>query len=260
MSLAMDRIYRAQQGGESFFAMERGGDLFRAAGADMFSGLSIGKPISGGLGSFTVLAPVRPSKIVCVGLNYRSHAAEVKKALPAEPLLFIKPSTSVLDPGAPIKLPPGVGRVDYEAELAVVIGRREHRVTAARARDYILGLTCLNDVTARDLQNKESQYTRCKGFDTFAPLGPCITTGLNGEPRTVEGWLNGERRQGSSTADLIFPIEHLVEFITFVMTLEPGDVISTGTPSGIGSMKAGDVVTVKVEGVGELSNPVEAEI
>jgi 2-keto-4-pentenoate hydratase/2-oxohepta-3-ene-1,7-dioic acid hydratase in catechol pathway len=259
MSLTMDRIYRAQQGGESFFAMERGGDLFRTAGADMFSGLSIGKPISGGLSGVTVLAPVRPSKIVCVGLNYRSHAAEVKKALPAEPLLFIKPSTSVLDPGAPIKLPPGVGRVDYEAELAVVIGRRAHRVPAARAWDYILGLTCLNDVTARDLQNKESQYTRCKGFDTFAPLGPCIATGLNGEPRMVEGWLNGERRQGSSTADLIFPIEHLVEFITFVMTLEPGDVISTGTPSGIGSMKAGDVVTVKVEGVGELTNRVEAE-
>jgi 2-keto-4-pentenoate hydratase/2-oxohepta-3-ene-1,7-dioic acid hydratase in catechol pathway len=259
MALSMDRIYRAQQGGESFYAMERGGDLFRAAGADIFSGLSIGQPISGGLGSVTVLAPVRPSKIVCVGLNYRSHAAEVKKALPAEPLLFIKPSTSVLDPGAPIKLPPGVGRVDYEAELAVVIGRRAHRVPAARAWDHILGLTCLNDVTARDLQNKESQYTRCKGFDTFAPLGPCIATGLNGEPRMVEGWLNGERRQGSSTADLIFPIEHLVEFITFVMTLEPGDVISTGTPSGIGSMKAGDVVTVKVEGVGELTNRVEAE-
>jgi 2-keto-4-pentenoate hydratase/2-oxohepta-3-ene-1,7-dioic acid hydratase in catechol pathway len=259
MSLSMDRIYRAQQGGESFYAMERGGDLFRAAGADLFSGLSIGQPISGGLGGVTVLAPVRPSKIVCVGLNYRSHAAEVKKALPAEPLLFIKPSTSVLDPGASIKLPPGVGRVDYEAELAVVIGRRAHRVPAARAWDHILGLTCLNDVTARDLQNKESQYTRCKGFDTFAPLGPCIATGLNGEPRMVEGWLNGERRQASSTADLIFPIEHLVEFVTFVMTLEPGDVISTGTPSGIGSMKAGDVVTVKVEGVGELTNRVEAE-
>lgn len=255
----MDRIYRAQQAGESFYAVERDGELFRAAGADIFSGVSIGAPLGGGLRSVTVLAPVRPSKIVCVGLNYRSHAAEVKKALPVDPLLFIKPSTSVLDPGAPIQLPPGVGRVDYEAELAVVIGRRAHRVPAARAWDYILGLTCVNDVTARDLQNKESQYTRCKGFDTFAPLGPCIATGLNGEPRMVEGWLNGERRQGSSTADLIFPIEHLVEFITFVMTLEPGDVISTGTPSGIGAMTAGDVVTVKVEGVGELTNLVEDE-
>jgi 2-keto-4-pentenoate hydratase/2-oxohepta-3-ene-1,7-dioic acid hydratase in catechol pathway len=259
MSPAMDLIYRVQQGGESFYAVERGGEVFRLAAADIFSGLQIGQPIRGGMSALTVLAPVRPSKIVCVGLNYRSHAAEVKKPLPAEPLLFIKPSTSVLDPGAPIKLPPGVGRVDYEAELAVVIGRRAHRVPAARAWDYILGLTCVNDVTARDLQNKESQYTRCKGFDTFAPIGPCIATGLNGEPRMVEGWLNGERRQGSSTADLIFPIEHLVEFITFVMTLEPGDVISTGTPSGIGEMKAGDVVTVKVDGVGELRNPVEDE-
>jgi 2-keto-4-pentenoate hydratase/2-oxohepta-3-ene-1,7-dioic acid hydratase in catechol pathway len=260
MSQSMDRIYRVTQGAETFYAVERAGDLFRAAGNDIFGRLSTGEPVRGGLNGVRLSAPVRPSKIVCVGLNYRGHAAEVKKALPAEPLLFIKPSTSVLDPGAPIKLPPGVGRVDYEAELAVVIGRRAHRVSAARAWDYVLGLTCLNDVTARDLQNKESQYTRCKGFDTFAPLGPCIATGLNGEPRMVEGWLNGERRQGSSTADLIFPIEHLVEFITFVMTLEPGDVISTGTPSGIGPMKAGDVVTVSVEGVGELANPVEAEI
>jgi len=258
MAQAMDRIYRAWHSGESFYAVERGGALFRA-GDDIFNGVSVGEPIRGGLSSVQIIAPVRPSKIVCVGLNYRSHAAEVKKPLPAEPLLFIKPSTSVLDPGAPIKLPPGVGRVDYEAELAVVIGRRAHRVSAARAWDYILGLTCLNDVTARDLQNKESQYTRCKGFDTFAPIGPCIATGLNGDPRMVEGWLNGERRQGSSTADLIFPIEHLVEFITFVMTLEPGDVISTGTPSGIGSMKAGDVVAVTVEGVGELRNTVEDE-
>ena len=258
MTQSMDRIFRVQQAGESFYAVERRGELFRAAG-DILSGLSAGQPIPGGVNSVKITAPVRPSKIVCVGLNYRSHAAEVKKALPAEPLLFIKPSTAVLDPGGAIKLPPGVGRVDYEAELAIVIGRRAHRVPAARAWDYILGLTCLNDVTARDLQNKESQYTRCKGFDTFAPLGPCIATGLHGEPRTVEGWLNGQRRQGSSTADLIFPIEHLVEFITFVMTLEPGDVISTGTPSGIGEMKAGDVVSVKVEGVGELINSVEAE-
>jgi 2-keto-4-pentenoate hydratase/2-oxohepta-3-ene-1,7-dioic acid hydratase in catechol pathway len=257
----MDRIYRVRYEGETFYACERGGELRRAllTGADLFDGYAVGEPIPGGLAALAVLAPVRPSKIVCVGLNYRDHAAEVKKELPAEPLLFIKPSTAVLDPGAPIKLPPGVGRVDYEAELAVVIGRRAHRVPAARAWDYILGLTCLNDVTARDLQNRESQYTRCKGFDTFAPIGPCIATGLDGRSRAVEGWLNGARRQSSATDQLIFPIEHLVEFITFVMTLEPGDVISTGTPSGIGSLAAGDVITVKVEGVGELRNPVENE-
>jgi 2-keto-4-pentenoate hydratase/2-oxohepta-3-ene-1,7-dioic acid hydratase in catechol pathway len=255
----MDRIYRLRDAAGSFYAIERAGTLYRAAGDDIFDGLAPGEPIPGGLAGATILAPVRPSKIVCVGLNYRKHAAEVNKPLPAEPLLFIKPSTSVLDPDAPIKLPPGVGRVDYEAELAVVIGRRAHRVPRAHAWEYILGLTCLNDVTARDLQNKESQYTRCKGFDTFAPLGPCIATGLNGAPRGVEGWLNGERRQASTTGDLIFGIDHLVEFITFVMTLEPGDVISTGTPSGIGPMTAGDVVTVRVEGVGDLRNQVEDE-
>lgn len=257
----MDRVYRVRHGGETFYALERDGELRRAllAGGDLFGGCEAGPAIAGGLPAVRVLAPVRPSKIVCVGLNYRDHAAEVKKALPAEPLLFIKPSTAVLDPGAPIMIPPGVGRVDFEAELAVVIGRRAHRVPRARAWDYIFGLTCLNDVTARDLQNKESQYTRCKGFDTFAPLGPCIATGLNGEPRGVEGWLNADRRQASNTGQLIFPIDQLVEFITFVMTLEPGDVISTGTPSGIGPLAPGDVVTVKVDGVGELTNPVEAE-
>jgi 2-keto-4-pentenoate hydratase/2-oxohepta-3-ene-1,7-dioic acid hydratase in catechol pathway len=149
--------------------------------------------------------------------------------------------------------------VDYEGELAVVIGRRAHRVPRAKAWDYIFVLTCLNDVTARDLQNKESQYTRCKGFDTFAPLGPCIAAGANGSGRSVETFVGGDRRQASTTAQLIFGIEQLVEFITFVMTLEPGDVISTGTPSGIGPLRDGDVVTVKVEGVGELRNPVKAE-
>jgi len=257
----MERIYRVQQEGEVFYAVEGDGELRRAVlhGPDIFSGYAPGAPIRGGLQAVKVLAPVRPSKIVCVGLNYKDHAAEIGKPLPAEPLLFIKPSTAVLDPGEPIRLPPGVGRVDYEAELGVVIGRRAHRVSRAKAWDYILGLTCANDVTARDLQNKESQYTRCKGFDTFAPIGPCIATGLAGEPRRVEGWVNADRRQASTTGLLIFSIEHLVEFITFVMTLEPGDVISTGTPSGIGPVKAGDVVTVKVEGVGELRNPVEDE-
>jgi 2-keto-4-pentenoate hydratase/2-oxohepta-3-ene-1,7-dioic acid hydratase in catechol pathway len=200
-----------------------------------------------------------PRKIVCVGLNYKDHAAEVGKKLPAEPLLFFKPTTAVIDPGAVIKLPPRAGRIDHEAELAVVIGRRAHRVSFSNAWDYIFGLTCLNDVTARDIQNRETQYTRCKSFDTFAPIGPCIATGVDGSPRQVEGWVNAERRQYSSTRELIFSIEHLVEYITFFMTLEPGDVISTGTPSGIGPLKHGDVVTVKVEGIGELKNPVEAE-
>jgi len=257
----MDRLYRVLHEGTLLFAVDRGGDLHVAdpSNGDIFAGYSLGAPIRGGLKGVTLLAPVRPSKIVCVGLNYKDHAAEVRKPLPAEPLLFLKPSTAVIDPGAPIRLPPGVGRVDYEGELAIVIGRRAHRVPRAKAWDYIFGLTCLNDVTARDLQNKESQYTRCKGFDTFAPIGPCIATGADGAPRSIETRVNGDRRQASSTSQLIFGIEHLVEFITFVMTLEPGDVISTGTPSGIGPIAHGDVVSVVVEGIGELVNPVEAE-
>jgi 2-keto-4-pentenoate hydratase/2-oxohepta-3-ene-1,7-dioic acid hydratase in catechol pathway len=254
----MDRIYRVSQGAEAFFAVERDGELRRAAG-DPLTSVSAGTMVRGGLAAVKLLPPVMPSKIVCVGLNYKDHAGEVGKALPAEPLLFIKPTSAVIGPGDPIRIPPGVGRVDYEAELGIVVGRRAHRVAGKHAWDYVGGLICVNDVTARDLQKKESQYTRCKGFDTFAPIGPCIATGLNGDPRSVEGFVNGQRRQSSSTRHLIFPIEHLIEFITFVMTLEPGDIISTGTPEGIGPLAAGDTVTVKVEGVGELTNPVQSE-
>jgi 2-keto-4-pentenoate hydratase/2-oxohepta-3-ene-1,7-dioic acid hydratase in catechol pathway len=257
----MDRIYRVMQDGETFYAVEQHGDLRRAVLRDgeIFGGYTPGAAVRGGLAAVKVLSPVQPRKIVCVGLNYKDHAAEVGKKLPPEPLLFFKPSTAVLDPGDPIALPPAVGRVDHEAELAVVIGRRAHRVPRTKALDYILGATCLNDVTARDMQNKETQYTRCKSFDTFAPIGPCIATGFDLTPRAVEGWVNADRRQASTTAQLIFPIDHLIEYITFVMTLEPGDVISTGTPSGVGPLRAGDVVTVKVEGVGELANPVRDE-
>ena len=253
----MERIYRIELHGASQYAVERDGVLRRVDG-DIFGPHQVGAVIEGGLQApgLRVLAPVRPSKIVCVGLNYKDHAAETGKPLPAEPLIFIKPPTAVIGPGDPIRLPPGVGRVDHEAEVGVVIGRRAHRVPRARAWEYVLGLICVNDVTARDLQKKESQYTRCKGFDTFAPIGPCIAAGLNGEPRAVEGWVNAERRQSSSTRHLIFPIDQLIEFVTFVMTLEPGDIISTGTPEGIGPIVAGDTVKVKVEGVGDLVNPV----
>jgi 2-keto-4-pentenoate hydratase/2-oxohepta-3-ene-1,7-dioic acid hydratase in catechol pathway len=254
----MDRIYRITKDGETFYAVERDGNLRRASG-DVFSAYSLGAAVAGGLEGAKIHPPVVPSKIVCVGLNYKDHAAESGKPVPSEPLIFIKPSTAVIGHSDPIRLPPGVGRVDHEAEMGVVIGRRAHRVPEAKAWDYILGLTCVNDVTARDLQSRESQYTRCKGFDTFAPIGPCVATGLNGSARAVEGWVNDERRQSSTTGHLIFSIEHLVEFVTFVMTLEPGDIISTGTPEGIGPIRAGDVVTVKVGGVGELRNPVENE-
>jgi 2-keto-4-pentenoate hydratase/2-oxohepta-3-ene-1,7-dioic acid hydratase in catechol pathway len=203
-----------------------------------------------------LLAPVRPTKIVAIGLNYKDHAAEQKKALPAEPMVFIKPPSAVIPPGEAIRLPPGVGRVDYESEMAVVIGRRATKVPRARALDHVLGYTCATDVTARDLQNRGVQYSHCKGYDTFAPLGPCIATGLDPTRLAVQGFLNGELRQDSSTSQLIFPVDRLIEYITAIMTLEPGDVISTGTPSGIGPLSAGDLFTVRVEGIGDLTNPV----
>jgi 2-keto-4-pentenoate hydratase/2-oxohepta-3-ene-1,7-dioic acid hydratase in catechol pathway len=237
-------------------AVERDGSL-RWLEGNLFGDYTLGADVTES--SMKVLSPVVPSKIVAIGLNYRDHAAEMNKPLPAEPLMFMKPATAVIGPEDPIRLPPGVGRVDYESELAVVIGRRAHRVSAHDAHEYILGLTCMNDVTARDLQNKDVQYTRAKGFDTFAPLGPCITVGLDGSALSIEGWVNGERRQASSTQQLIFSIDQLVEFASFVMTLNAGDVISTGTPSGVGSLKAGDRVMVKVQGIGALSNPVVDE-
>jgi 2-keto-4-pentenoate hydratase/2-oxohepta-3-ene-1,7-dioic acid hydratase in catechol pathway len=259
----MDKIYRVVSDGEAFYAVEGAGGqgLRRAAphGADIFDGYAAGDIIPGGLAGVKIVAPVRPSKMVCVGLNYKDHAAEQKKALPPEPLIFFKPPSAVLNPGEPILLPPGVGRVDYEAELAIVIGKRAHRVPRTRAFDYVFGFTCVNDITARDVQNKEPQYTRAKGFDTFAPFGPCIAVGADNAARRVEGWVNGEKRQDSTTGQLIFPIDFLVEYISFVMTLEPGDIISTGTPSGVGALNDGDVVMVRVEGVGELTNPVVGE-
>ena len=265
----MDRVFRVLEEGKTLYAVERDGELRGASltdpNAGIFGGYQPGAPIRGGFERVKILAPVAPSKIVCVGLNYKDHAAEQGKPLPAEPLIFIKPSTAVIGPGDVITLPPGVGRVDYEAELGLVIGRRAHRVASAKAWDYIGGLICFNDVTARDLQKKEPSYTRCKGFDTFAPIGPCIAiSSHNGSraPRTplsVEGWVNGQRRQASTTAHLIFSIEYIIEFITFVMTLEPGDIVATGTPAGIGPLASGDTVTVKVEGVGELRNPVANE-
>lgn len=257
----MDRIYRVSEGGPPFYAVERDGQLRRATfdGDHFGARYAVGDVVAGGLPSVRVLAPVRPSKMVCVGQNYLDHIAELKKSVPTEPVLFLKPPTTVLDPGQAIKLPPGVGRVDHEAELAVVIGRPAHRVARKNAWDYIFGITSVNDVTARDIQNREVQYTRAKGFDTFAPIGPSILVGANADPRAVEGFINGQRRQSSTTAQLIFPIDLLVEYITFVMTLEPGDIISTGTPSGVGPLQAGDVVTVRVEGVGDLTNPVENE-
>jgi len=211
------------------------------------------------MGEVKLLAPCLPSKIVALGLNYRDHAEEMKVTLPQEPLLFIKPSTSVIGPGDTIIYPKMSKRVDYEAELAVVIGKAAKKVSEERAADYILGYTCLNDVTARDLQPQNGQWTTAKGFDTFAPIGPWIVTDIDPHHLDVSSYLNGERRQHSNTKNLIFGPRQLVSFISRVMTLLPGDVIATGTPSGIGPMAIGDKIDVVIEGIGTLSNDVAAE-
>lgn len=203
-----------------------------------------------------LLAPCVPSKIVALGVNYRSHAAEVKIAVPTEPLIFLKPSTAVIGPEDNIIYPESSRQVDYEGELGVVIKKRACRVSEKEAFDYILGYTCCNDVTARDLQAKDKQWTRAKGFDTFAAIGPCIETDLDPDNVEMETRLNGEIKQQASTRELNFPIGELVSFISHVMTLLPGDVISTGTPSGIGPMQPGDTVEVIIKPIGTLRNHV----
>ena len=200
--------------------------------------------------------PCAPTKIVGVGLNYRAHALEMGKPLPAEPLLFLKPPSAVVGSGTPIVLPRGYERIDFEGELGVVIGRRARDVPLASALDYVVGFTCALDITVRDLQKRDVQYTRAKGFDTFCPLGPVIARGLDPSRLRLVTRLNGAVRQDSSTADLIFPVPALVSFISAVMTLEPGDVISSGTPPGVGPLSPGDVVEVEIEGIGVLRNPV----
>lgn len=252
---AEHRIYRVARDGGPAHVIESAG-AWRELDGDLFGSYAAGAPVDAP--GPRLLPPVEPSKIVAVGLNYRDHAAEMNKQLPAEPLIFLKPSSAVIGPGEAIALPPGVGRVDYEAELGIVIGRRASRVAAADAPAYILGLTCVNDVTARVLQKRDVQYTRAKGFDTFAPLGPAVAVGVAGAELDVQAWLNGERRQASNTRELIFDIGYLVEFVTSVMTLLPGDVISTGTPSGVGPLAAGDRIAVRIAGVGELVNEVVA--
>jgi 2-keto-4-pentenoate hydratase/2-oxohepta-3-ene-1,7-dioic acid hydratase in catechol pathway len=221
-----------------------------------FAELRRGAKISA-LPEVELLAPCEPSKVVAVGLNYRSHAQELSLQLPPSPLLFIKPSTAVIGPAAAIVYPGMSERVDYEAELAVVIGTQAKAIAPAAARAHILGYTCGNDVTARDLQTRDGQWTRSKGFDTFCPLGPWIVTDLpQPDDTNLSCRLNGTQMQAGNTSDLIFDVNTLVSFISQVMTLEPGDVIMTGTPSGIGPMNRGDTVEIEVQGIGILSNPV----
>lgn len=204
----------------------------------------------------TLMAPVEPSKIVCIGLNYHAHVQASYSAdnAPERPLIFLKPSSSIIGPGDQIVHPPASERVDYEAELGVVIGKKATKVAESDADDHIFGFTCVNDVTARDLQKVDGQWSRAKGFDTFCPVGPHIVTGLNYQDVLVEGVLNDKIMQSGRTSLMIFNIPFLISYVSTAMTLNPGDLLITGTPAGIAPMKSGDKIEVRVEGVGTLTN------
>jgi 2-keto-4-pentenoate hydratase/2-oxohepta-3-ene-1,7-dioic acid hydratase in catechol pathway len=206
-----------------------------------------------------LLAPVLPTKVVAVGKNYADHAKEMGDDVPEEPIIFLKPSTSVVGPGDPIIYPAGVDRVDFEGELAVIVGKMARRLDEATALQVVLGFTCANDVTARNLQASDGQWTRAKGFDTFCPLGPWIETDLDSSDLAVRTLVNDEQRQSSRTSMLVTSVARLLTFISGVMTLLPGDVILTGTPAGIGALSPGDRVEVEIEGIGVLTNRVVAE-
>jgi 2-keto-4-pentenoate hydratase/2-oxohepta-3-ene-1,7-dioic acid hydratase in catechol pathway len=205
-----------------------------------------------------LLVPIIPSKVICVGRNYVEHAEELGHEVPTEPLIFMKPSTAVVGPNDPIRIPPESGRVDHEGELAAVVGRPCRRVSPEEAPGYILGYTCGNDVTARDLQQKDGQWTRAKGFDSFCPLGPWVETELDPGDVEVSARVNGEVRQRGRTSKMMFPPAVIVAYVSQVMTLLPGDVILTGTPAGVGPLSPGDRVEVEVEGIGVLTNEVIA--
>jgi len=211
------------------------------------------------LDNVRLLPPCNPTKVVAVGLNYGDHARELGFPIPDEPIIFLKPSTTIIGPGDAIVYPRESSHVDYEAELGIVIKDRIRSIKPTEASEHILGYTCANDVTARDLQKKDGQWTRAKSFDTFCPIGPWIETELDPSGLLVESYLNGERKQSSRTSQLIFSIGQIVSFVSCIMTLYPGDLIITGTPAGIGPMQPGDEVEVRIEGIGSLKNTVIAK-
>ena len=211
------------------------------------------------LATARLLPPCEPTKIVAVGLNYRAHAAEMGKELPEEPLLFLKAPSALLPPGGTVVIPRQSGRVEHEGELALVIGATATRVSAANALEYVKGFTCLDDVTARDIQRKEKVYARAKGFDTFCPVGPWLETEVpDPQQLDLELRVNGKVRQRGSTADMIFPVAEVIAFISHIMTLYPGDLITTGTPPGVGPLEPGDAVEIEIAGIGILGHTVSA--
>lgn len=250
------RILRFRtEGRTAWGVLSPAGDEVRETG-DPFAGGPGATGLVHPLGAVRLLAPTVPSKIVAVGLNYRDHAREMGKAIPEEPLIFLKAPSAVNDPGGDIVYPPQSRQVDHEAELGVVIGTRAKDVSERDARSVILGYTCINDVTARDLQTKDGLYARAKGFDTFAPVGPWIETDLEPSAVAVRCLVNGTVRQDGNSREMIASVFRLVAFVSGIMTLMPGDLIATGTPPGVGSLRPGDTVTVEVEGVGALTNRV----
>lgn len=253
------RIVRFAVQGKVKFGKLKGNVIhgFKGSPFTRFKGPGSSFPLDGSsynLDEAKLLAPCLPSKVVCLGLNYRAHAEETKLAIPAVPLIFLKPSTAVIGPDDKIVLPRDAKRVDYEGELGVVIGKQAKDVPEDKARDYVLGYTCFNDISDRHAQRDDGQWTRAKGYDTFAPIGSWIETDVEPDDLKLETYLNGELKQSARTSDLIFGISGLISFISGVMTLLPGDVIATGTPSGIGPLNAGDVVEVKIQGIGALRN------
>ncbi len=246
------KFARFEKDGRSVYGIVEGDRVMALRGTPFGKHEKSGPPLP--LSSVKLLAPCEPSKIVCLGLNYADHAKETGQKLPESPLLFMKPSTAVQDPEGPIVYPRMSSRVDYEAELGIVISKTASHVPEHSWREYVLGYTCLNDVTARDLQARDGQWTRAKGFDTFAPIGPVITDEVSPDDLAIECRVNGAVKQKSRTFQLIFKPSFLVPFISQVMTLLPGDVIATGTPSGISGMNVGDVVEVEIEGIGVLRN------
>ena len=243
----MPSLGRFDQDGDSWFVTPVVGDFFAEV---QDSGPTVR------LEQQRLLAPLLPSKIVGIGSNYHKHIEEMGRSVPKVPKLFLKPSTAVVGPMEPIQIPPHTTRVDHEAELALVIGRRASRVSNEEALNYLLGLTCVNDVTARDFQREDGTFARGKGFDSFAPLGPWILKTQSDQSRQIRCWVNDELKQDGNTDDLIFGLGELISFVSHVMTLLPGDVIATGTPSGVGPLCRGDRVVVEVEGIGRLSNPI----
>ncbi|HXH40351.1 MAG TPA: fumarylacetoacetate hydrolase family protein [Thermoanaerobaculia bacterium] len=249
------RIYRYLHSGSPAVGVAEGDRIIRYSGSDA---MNLGAPTNDSiaLADADLLAPVVPPKIVAVGRNYAEHAKELGNEAPAEPIIFLKPPTAVLPPNGTIIRPPQSQRVDFEGELAIVIGKTARNVPRAGWRGVVLGFLCANDVTARDLQKKDVQFTRGKSFDTFCPLGPCIETDLDPAALSIRTRVNGQTKQDGNTRDMVFDCAFIIEFITAVMTLQAGDVILTGTPAGVGPLVSGDRVEVEIEGIGVLRNRV----